>query len=81
MERMQKAAIEVAIALEVRSLTLYRTLSSKVTDITIRRIFKLLAHTAAEHLESFCNLYQGSDHELIALLGGKAFMCGSVPAK
>lgn len=69
MERMHETAIEAALALEIRSLTLYRALSSNTTNPTNRRTFELLAQTAAEHLELFCNLFQGSDHELIALLG------------
>lgn len=81
MERMQKAAIEVALVLEIRCLTLYRALSSKVADITTRRMFELLAQTSAEHLESFCSLYTGNDRELIALLGSNSiysdpYYCG-----
>lgn len=68
MESMQLAAIVTAINIENRSLGFYRAVSSKVNDANTRRIFELLANEEAEHLESFCSLYQGDHEELLRLI-------------
>jgi rubrerythrin len=68
METMQEAAIVTAINIENRSLGFYRAVASKVNDSKTKRIFELLAKEEAEHLESFCTLYQGNDDELVDIL-------------
>lgn len=68
MEPLQAAAIVTAINIENRSLGFYRAVTSIVTDSNTKRVFELLANEEAEHLESFCNLYQGNDEELVAIL-------------
>lgn len=68
MESMQKTALLTAIAIEIRSLSFYRAMLSKVDDINTRRIVELLAREESDHLESFCNLYPGNDDELSKIL-------------
>jgi len=68
MESMQSAAIVTAINIENRSLGFYHAVTAKVNDINTRRVFELLAKEASEHLESFCNLYQGNKDELVNIL-------------
>ncbi|OGU16280.1 MAG: hypothetical protein A2076_13590 [Geobacteraceae bacterium GWC2_53_11] len=68
MEPMHVAAIVTAINIENRSLGFYRAVTAKVNDTNTRRVFEVLANEEAEHLESFCNLYQGDQEELVKLL-------------
>lgn len=68
MEPMHTAAIVTAINIENRSLGFYRAVSAKVNDTNTRRVFELLANEEAEHLESFCNLFQGDQEELVSLI-------------
>lgn len=68
MEPMHVAAIVTAINIENRSLGFYRAVTAKVNDLNTRRIFEVLANEEAEHLESFCNLYQGDQGELVSLI-------------
>ena len=65
---MQLAAIVTAINIENRTLGFYRAVTSRVNDSSTRRIFTLLADEEAEHLESFCHLYQGDKSELVDIL-------------
>lgn len=68
MEPMHMAAIVTAINIENRSLGFYRAVTAKVSDTKTRRVFEVLANEEAEHLESFCNLYQGDQEDLVGLL-------------
>jgi rubrerythrin len=68
MDEMQLAAIVTAINIENRSLGFYRAVTSKVTDANTIRVFNRLADEEAEHLESFCRLYQGDEVELVSIL-------------
>ncbi len=63
------SAIEAAIVIQIRCLSFFRAMSSKFADIETRRVFGQMAGEMAEHLESFCSLYQGSDQELVAIVG------------
>jgi rubrerythrin len=69
MAAMHEAAFEAAIAIEARSLNFYRAATAKVQDPNTKKIFELLALEEARHLESFCSLYQGSDDELVRIVG------------
>ena len=68
MESMYLSAITTAITIENRSLSFYSALSSKAKDIRTKRTFQLLAEEERSHLESCCDLYPGSEDELIELL-------------
>jgi len=65
----QETVFETAIAMETRSLSFYRAVTSRVKDNNTRRIFELLAQEEARHLDSFCTLYQGEESELVKILG------------
>ncbi len=69
MDPLHQTAFETAIAIETRSLSFYRAVTALVKDHKTREIFELLAREEASHLESFCNLYQGSESELVNILG------------
>jgi rubrerythrin len=69
MGSLQETAFETAIAIETRSLSFYRAVTSRVKDNSTRRIFELLAQEEARHLDLFCTLYQGDESELVKILG------------
>ncbi|MDO9308292.1 MAG: ferritin family protein [Deltaproteobacteria bacterium] len=68
MEFFQEKAILTAIAIEIRSLSFYRSMSSKVDDIHTRRFFELLAVEEADQLNLFCKQYSGNDGKLVDIL-------------
>lgn len=68
MEFFQEKAILTAIAIEIRSLSYYRSMSSKVNDNHTRRFFELLAVEEANQLNLFCKQYSGNDGKLVDIL-------------
>jgi rubrerythrin len=61
-------AFEAAIAMETRSLSFYRALSTRAKDRDTKRVFELLAKDEAGHLNLFCSMYQGNEEDLVRLL-------------
>lgn len=57
-----------AIVIEIRSLSFYRSMSSKVSDSSSRLFFEILADDESEHLKLFCSYYPGNNHDLVDIL-------------
>jgi rubrerythrin len=68
MDSMQLNAVVTAISLENRTLGFYRAVTPKVSNSDTRRVLEQLAHEGSEHLQSFCDLYQGDEAELVDIL-------------
>ena len=68
MKTLQDTAFLTAIATEIRSLSFYRTMAYKFENNHIQKVFELLAHEEAEHLQSICRLYPDSKKDLVPIL-------------
>lgn len=68
MDSMQLNAVVTAISLENRTLGFYRAIAPKVSNSDTRRVLEQLANDGSEHLQSFCDLYQGDEAELVDIL-------------
>ena len=68
MESILSGPIVYAISIKNRNLEFYRAMAAKVSDNSIRKVFDTLAEEESGHLEAFCDLYQGEETELAAIL-------------
>jgi len=68
MKTLQNTAFLTAIATGIRSLSFYRTMAYKFNNNHTQKVFELLAHEEAEHLQSICRLCPDSKQDLVPIL-------------
>jgi len=68
MEAIYKSAFEKAIAIEIKSLSFYQTVSLIVRDNSTKRVFEVLAKEESSHLDLLCNLFPDNAEELVSIL-------------
>jgi rubrerythrin len=69
MESLQEEAFVTVIGFKIRSLIVYRAISSKIKDLKIKRLFELMANEVVEQLQSFCTMIQNDKEVLVNILG------------
>jgi rubrerythrin len=68
MESVQENAFITVIGIKIRSLIMYRAISSRVKDFKIRQVFETRAKEVTEHLKSFFDMLQVHEKELASIL-------------
>jgi rubrerythrin len=68
MESVQENAFITVIGIKIRSLIMYRAISSRVKDFKIRQVLETCAKEVTEHLKSFFDMLQVHEKELASIV-------------